>query len=47
MADKNWQRIKFKCSKCGNESWTEFDVNTYILSVNDLVCDNCFVDGED
>ncbi len=46
MANKNWQRIKFTCSKCGNESWTEFDVNAYVLKVDDLVCDDCLPEEE-
>ena len=46
MADKkqvNWQRIKFECSVCGNESWQEFDLNTYVLKVENLVCDDCYM----
>jgi hypothetical protein len=39
---KNWQRIRFICSECGTESWTEFDVDTYVLKVENLVCDDCY-----
>ena len=44
MADKkpvNWQRIRFICSVCGVESWQEFDLNTYVVKVEDLICDDC------
>ena len=43
----NWQKILFECSKCGVESWQEFDVNTYVLKVDHLICDGCFVEEED
>lgn len=48
MADKklNWQRIKFICIGCGKESWTEFDLNTYVMKVEDLVCDDCIPEDE-
>ncbi len=39
----NWQRIRFICSECGSESWTEFDVSTYVLKVEHLVCDDCYM----
>lgn len=37
----NWQRIKFKCNKCGQESWMEIDLDTYMVKFNDLTCDDC------
>jgi len=40
--NKNWQKIRFICSKCGNESWQEFDCNNYIMNASDLICDDCF-----
>ena len=47
MIDKNWVRIRFTCSQCGKESWTEFRQKTYVLSVKDLICDDCFQEEED
>ncbi|KKK94509.1 hypothetical protein LCGC14_2682160 [marine sediment metagenome] len=49
MAQKtvNWQRIRFTCVKCGNESWTEFNVDTYVLKVENLVCDDCMPEDVD
>lgn len=41
MADKNWQKIKFYCSKCGQESWMEIDINSYIIKIDELICDDC------
>ena len=35
------QKIKFVCSKCGKESWFIIDLETYIVSVSDLICDDC------
>ena len=37
----NWQRIWFNCSKCGEKIWTEVDIDTYVFTVADLVCDDC------
>lgn len=34
-------KIKFKCSVCGVESWFDVDLETYIVSITDLVCDDC------
>jgi len=34
-------KIMFKCSKCGKQSWFEVNLETYIVSVNDLICDDC------
>ncbi|GAH74978.1 unnamed protein product [marine sediment metagenome] len=34
-------KINFKCSKCGKESWFKVNLETYIVSVSDLVCDDC------
>ena len=43
MSEKNWQRIKFLCKECETESWQEFDVNTYVLKVEDLICVDCYM----
>ena len=43
MADK----VRYTCVKCGSESWFEVDLGTYVVSVNDLVCDNCFNEEDD
>ena len=47
MADKNWQRVKFQCSECGHIGWTELDLNTWVMKVKDLVCDDCLPIEED
>ena len=48
MDDKNnWQRVWFTCSKCGNKAWTEFNLNTYVMKVEDLVCDDCLPEEEE
>ena len=45
--NKNWQRILLKCKICGETFWMETDINTYILSSDDLICDNHYdEDGE-
>lgn len=36
-----FEKIKFKCNKCGIESWMEVNLETYIVSITDLVCDDC------
>jgi len=41
MAEKNWQRIWFICSECGEKTWTEVDLETYVLTTDDLICDDC------
>jgi len=41
-----WIRIKFVCSKCGTESWTEFNNETYVMKVSDLICDDCLEEVE-
>jgi len=41
MANKNWQRIWFICSECGEKTWTEVDLETYVFSTDDLICDDC------
>ena len=43
IKNKNWQRINFECSECGEVNWTEFDVNTYVLKAHHLVCDDCYI----
>jgi len=37
----NLQTIKFICSKCGVESWFRVNIDIYIISDKDLVCDDC------
>ena len=39
----NWQRIRFICSECGVETWQEFNVDIFVLKVEHLVCDDCYV----
>ena len=41
--NKNWQRIKFECEKCGQESWFECDLNTLVLTTDAdwFLCDEC------
>ncbi len=34
-------KVNFICSKCGQNSWFEVDLETYIVSISDLVCDDC------
>lgn len=34
-------KINFVCSKCGNQSWFQVHLDTYIVSIDDLVCDDC------
>lgn len=41
MAKKIKDQINFKCSVCGEQSWFKVNLETYIVSVNDLVCDDC------
>lgn len=47
MASKNWQRILLKCKECGGSFWMETDLNTYVVSSKDLVCDDCFVEEDE
>lgn len=43
----NWQRILLKCKICGKNFWMETDINTYVLSSDDLICDDHYdEDGE-
>lgn len=35
------EKVLFKCSKCGATSWFEINLETYIVSVDDLICDDC------
>ena len=47
MSEKNWQRILLTCKVCGETFWTETDINTYVFSSNDLICDKHYdEDGE-
>lgn len=34
-------KIIFKCSKCGKVSWMKVNLETYIVSITDLICDGC------
>jgi len=34
-------KINFKCSVCGETSWFKVNEATYIVTVLDLVCDDC------
>ena len=34
-------KINFKCSKCGEQSWFKVNEATYIVTVLDLICDDC------
>ena len=36
-----FNKVKFVCSKCGKESWFEVNLQTYVVSITDLICDNC------
>lgn len=39
--NKESGKVKFICSKCQKESWFQVDLNTYVVSISDLVCDDC------
>ena len=39
--DSTFQKVNFKCSVCGSDSWMEVDLSTYVVSITDLVCDDC------
>lgn len=34
-------KINFKCSKCGKVSWMKVNIETYIVTLEDLLCDEC------
>lgn len=34
-------KINFKCSKCGKQSWFKVNEETYVVTVDDLICDDC------
>ena len=34
-------KINFFCSVCGEQSWFEVNLERYIVSITDLVCDDC------
>ena len=34
-------KINFKCSMCGEKSWFDVNLETYVVSITDLVCDDC------
>ena len=34
-------KVNFKCSKCGKISWMIIDLETYIVSISDIICDDC------
>lgn len=40
-------KVKFICSKCGKESWFKVNLETYVISVTDLLCDDCNPVDED
>lgn len=40
-------KINFKCSKCGNKSWFKVNEETYVVTVDDLICDDCNPIGEE
>ena len=33
--------IKYVCKECGEESWFDVDLETYVVKITDLVCDDC------
>jgi len=39
--NKNFSKVNFICSKCGQKSWFDVNLKTFIVSVSDLVCDDC------
>lgn len=50
MKKMNWQKIKFKCQECGEESWFECDLEKTVLEADSdwFVCDDCNqVEAED
>ncbi|GAG85569.1 unnamed protein product [marine sediment metagenome] len=34
-------KVKHTCYKCGSESWFKVNLETYVVSINDLICDDC------
>lgn len=34
-------KVNFICSECGKQSWFKVNLETYIVSSKDLVCDDC------
>lgn len=34
-------KINFICSKCGEQTWFKVNEETYVVSVSDLICDDC------
>ena len=34
-------KINYKCSECGEITWFDVDLETYIVSITDLICDDC------
>ena len=34
-------KVKYVCKECSKESWFKVNLETYIITVNDLVCDDC------
>ena len=34
-------KIRFVCSKCGKEAWFDVNIDTYVVTAIDLICDNC------
>ena len=42
-----YNKVRFKCSECGNEYWFEVNLEDYIVKVEDLVCDDCLPEEEE
>ena len=34
-------KINYVCKECGEQSWFDITIESYIVSVSDLVCDDC------
>lgn len=34
-------KVKFICKECGNQSWFKVNLETYVIKVDDLICDEC------
>ena len=39
--ETSFQKVNFTCSVCGKDSWMEVNLSTYVVSITDLVCDDC------
>lgn len=47
IVEQNIQKINFKCSVCGNDSWMQVDLSTYVVSIQDLICDDHYNEDGD